>query len=379
MRMGTRSASRRIAAGLSLLGLAALAAGCGDDAGAANGPAGSGGPGGPGGPGGMPAPAVEVRPVESGSISRSVSVSGVVEPIRTVGVNSQISGALTAVVVEEGDPVRTGAVLARVDDRELRAQLAAAEAAHQVAEAAYQRAEQLRERRVITLPEFERERTAYASAAAQLDQLRARVGYATVNAPIAGVVTEKHVETGDVVAPNTRLFSLADISTMVARVGVSELDVVELAPGAPVYIQLDAFPGQTFRGRIRRIFPAADPQTRLVPVEVQLGPDAMNVARPGFLARVTFALGARDDVLLVPASALVGGGAGNPAVFVVEDGTATRRTVETGLTSEGRVEVTSGLSEGEVVVVAGNNTLRDGMQVRVMGGLEPAAAQEATP
>ena len=339
------------------IGLAA----CGDDA------QGAGQPG-PGGPGGMPATPVEVGVVATGSIARSVSVSGVVEPIRVVGVNSQLAGALLGVHVEEGDQVRRGAVLARLDDRELRAQLLAAEANFQVAEAAYERAQQLRDRQVITLPEFERERTAYASAAAQLDQLRARVGYATVNAPIAGVVVEKSVETGDVVGVNARLVTLADVSTMVTRVGVSELDVVELRPGDETTIQLDAFPGRTLSGRIRRVFPAGDPQTRLVPVEVTLGPDAARLARPGFLARVTFALGARENVLLVPASAIVAGTGGGAGVFVVTDGVATRRIVETGLTSQGQVEIVAGLEAGETIVVAGANALRDGMQVRVVGG-----------
>ncbi|HEX6589524.1 MAG TPA: efflux RND transporter periplasmic adaptor subunit [Longimicrobiales bacterium] len=351
----------------------ALAA-CGDDAQGAGQPA----PGGPGGPGGMPATPVEVGVVATGSIARSVSVSGVVEPIRVVGVNSQLAGALLGVNVEEGDQVGRGAVLARLDDRELRAQLLAAEANFQVAEAAYERARQLRDRQVITLPEFERERTAYASAAAQLDQLRARVGYATVNAPIAGVVVEKNVETGDVVGVNARLFTLADVSTMVARVGVSELDVVALRPGDQTTIQLDAFPGRTLSGRIRRVFPAGDPQTRLVPVEVTLGPDAAQLARPGFLARVTFALGARENVLLVPASAIVSGTGGTSAVFVVEDGVATRRIVETGLTSEGRVEITGGLSAGETIVVTGANGLRDGVRVRAVGesSVDPSTAGE---
>ena len=351
---------RRLALMLLLASPTLLATACGD--------ADAEGQRGPGGPGGMPPTPVEVGPVELGSIARSVSVSGVVEPIRTIGVNSQLPGALLSVNVQEGDRVERGAVLARVDDRELQAQLLAAEANFQVAEAAYERAQQLRERQVITLPEFERERTAYASAAAVLDQLRARVGYAVVNAPISGVVVQKNVEAGDVVGANARLFSLADVSTMVARVGVSELDVVALGPGDEVVLQLDAFPGRVLSGRIRRVFPSGDPQTRLVPVEVELGPDAKALARPGFLARISFALGARDDVLLVPASAIVSGSGGAPAVFVVESGRAARRTVQTGLTSEGRVEIVSGLSADESVVITGATTLRDGMEVRVVGG-----------
>ena len=325
---------------------------------------------GPGGGPGMMDPSqrtvpVEVEPVRTGSIARSVTVSGVIEPIRIIGVNSQLSGVLLGIAVEEGDFVRAGQQMARIDVRELEAQAVAAQAAFEVAEASFERAEQLWERRVITLPEYERERTAHAAARAQLSQLRTRLAYATVESPIGGVVTEKRVEAGDLVAPNTRLYTVADVSTLVVRVGVSELDVVHLRPGEPAEVALDAFRGRVLPGRIRRIFPTADPSTRLVPVEVALENVDPSVARPGFLARVTFALGAQDDVLLIPASALVGGN-GSEAVYVVEDERAVRRTVSTGVTSEGRVQVLAGLRAGERIVTKGNTMLRDGMGVRVI-------------
>lgn len=358
-----RGARGRLGALASAVVLAWVAAGCnGGDAAEAQQRSGAGGGG---GGGEVPVAAVEVATVERGSIARSVMVSGVIQPIRSVGVNSQLAGALLSIHAEEGDRVAAGEPLARLDDREIRAQLVAAEAAFEVADAAYQRAVQLKDQQVITLSEYERDRTARAAARSQLDQLRARAGYAVVSAPIPGVVTEKHVEAGDVVGNQTRLFTVADVSTLVVRVGVSELDVVELAPGDRVDMALDAYPGRTFGGRVRRVFPSGDPTTRLVPVEVALDSGDATVARPGFLARVRFALNSRSDVLLIPAGAIVAG-SGSESVFVLEDGRALRRSVSTGLTSEGRVEVVAGLEEGEQVVTAGNNALRDGMELRVL-------------
>jgi membrane fusion protein, multidrug efflux system len=371
---GSRRAVRRwigAAAAGAVLGLDAC--GSGENAQVAQGP--GGGPGGPGGMGGPNTRAVlvEVGHPERGSVSREVTVSGIVEPIRNVGVNSQIAGAVLSVQAEEGVVVRQGTLLARLDDRELRAQLEAAEASYQVAEAAYQRAEQLRERRVITLPEYERERTAYAAARAQLDQIRTRIGFATVASPITGVVTEKRVEAGDIVGNQQRLFTIADVSTMVVRVGVSELDVVELREGHTARVGLDAYPGVELRGRIRRVFPSADPGTRLVPVEVAL--DATEMARPGFLARVTFGIGTRQNVLMVPSGA-VQPVAGGQAVFVIEDGRAVRRIVQVGGTSAGRTEIVSGLTEEDTIVTVGNMNLRDGAFVRVVSA-EPRAAAVA--
>jgi len=115
-----------------------------------------------------------------------------------------------------------------------------------------------------------------------------------------------------------------------------------------------------------------------VPVEVALQGEAARIARAGFLARVDLTLGARSNVLLVPAAAIVGD-ADAPAVFVHEDGIARRRSVRTGATSEGRVEILSGLTAGESVITLGNNTLRDGMQVRVVERPGPDPAERMAP
>jgi RND family efflux transporter MFP subunit len=355
---------RAFACGLALT-VAALA--CGSDE-----PSGGDGSGGPGG-GGPRAIVVETAVVETGSIAREIEVSGVVEPIRTVSVNSQLATTVRGVFVEEGDRVSTGTVLARLEDAELTVDLEAARAALEAARAAFERAEQLREREVITLPEYERERTALAAAEAAERRLATRVGYATVRSPIAGVVTAKRVEAGDVVGTQTPLFEIADVSTLVVPIGVSELDIARLAPGDTIEVSLDAVPGRPLRGRIRRIFPAADPATRLVPVEIAL--ESGSQARPGYLARVRLRLERREDVALVPASAILTGAAGEESAFVVENGKALRREIETGLVSEGRVEIVRGLTPGEAVVVAGGSSLREGTAVRIMG--EPPTAETA--
>lgn len=353
---------------LALLGAAAC--GGSEEAQANQGP--GGGMGGPGGMANRIVP-VEVTAAELGRIARSVTVSGNVEPIRVVTVNAQLGGALRSIHAEEGTIVRAGAVLAQMDDREIRAQLASAEAAFEVADATFKRAERLLERQVITTAEYDRDRAAQAAAAAQLDQLRARAGYATVRSPIDGVVMAKQVEAGDIVGVQNELFSVADVSTMVVRVRVSELDVVSIRQGDAVSVNLDAFPDSVLTGRVRRIFPGADPQSRLVPVEVALTGSEARRARPGFLARITFALGSKEGVLLVPASAIVQD-ATTEAVFVVENNERVRRrAIRTGVISEGRVEVLQGLEPGEVVVITGTNELREGSAVRVMNAGAGAA------
>ncbi len=307
---------------------------------------------------------VAVAVAELGTAARTVSASGAVEPLRTVAINSQLGGALLSVNVEEGSRVSAGTVLARIDSRELSAQLAAAEAALEAASRAADRAQQLFDQQIITAAEYERDMTAASAARASRDQLRTRIGYATVRSPIAGVVLRKQVERGDVVSANTELFTVADVSVLVVRVPVSELDVTGLDVGDEVEVRLDALPGRRIAGRIRRIFPSADTLTRLVPVEVELRGAATRDVRPGFLARAVFSLDPRGNVLLVPASAVVDAAAG-AAVFRVKDGTASRTSVRRGDTYQGRVEILSGIAAGDTIVIAGNTELRDGASVRI--------------
>ena len=368
-------------------GLCALvfAAACGDARGeGGDGPQGQrGGPGGPGGPGGRggndrPTP-VEIVTVGRGTVSRTSTVASILEPLRAVGVNAQLSGILLSVRVEEGNYVRQGQVLAQIDARELEAQVKSAEAALEFAESTAKRSDELFRQQIITAAEYERDRAALASGQATLDQLRTRLGYATLRAPISGVVTEKRAETGDIVSPQTRIFSVADVSVLVARAMVSELDVPSLQAGATADLTVDALGGAKVSGRIRRVFPSADSTTRLVPVEVALSGSALSQLRPGNTVRVTFRLGTRQDALLIPTRAVMGP-AGARTVMIVQGGMGVRRPVRVGPDIDGQTEVFEGLVVGDTVVVAGNMLLREGAPVRIVPPLSPLESpSSATP
>lgn len=364
-----------------LVALAAIAiAGCGNGEAAANTTtAGSGGPGRPGGGpgGGGPAP-VEVAVVERTSIARTSTVAGQLSPLRAAGVTSQVAGALLAVRVEEGSRVAEGDVLAELDARELTAQVRAAEANVAFARSTAERSENLYRSRAVTTAEFERDQAALAASEASLAQLQTRLGFTKVRAPMTGVVTQRFVQAGDIVGNQTRLFTVADLSTLVALLPVSELEVPFLRAGIQVPVQVDAL-GRTVTGRIRRIFPAADSVNRLVPVEVAVAGDAVPGLRPGYTVRVTLRLDERQGVLTVPSRAVVGA-AGAQSVYLVRDGRAERRRVRVGADLDGRMEVVEGLAFGDTVVTTGNALLRDGAQLRIVQPLAPEApARTPTP
>lgn len=344
---------------LAAILIVSLAAGCsrGDSADRASAGGRRGRPAGP-----IPVAAVEAQ---ARDLSRTVTVTGPIEPIRTVAVNAQTTGTLLSVLVEEGDRVRSGQLMAELDARETAAQLERARAVLANAEAAFRRAEQLAANGLTTDAELDAARSSYEIAQADVEVWRTRLEFSRISAPVSGVVTAKHVERGSAVSTNQAMFEIADDSLLVVRVRVSELDVVHLEPGNRVTLRLDAYPEARLSGRIRRIFPSADAASRLVPVEVVLGSRPRGVeARPGFLARVDFALDRRDGVLAVPASA-IGVSDGGAYVYVVDADTLVRRPVETGLTAAGWIEVRQGLEGGELVVSSGHVNLRPGAAVRV--------------
>lgn len=351
----------------------AITVGCTQSAGgetaAAGGPGrAGGGRGGPGrGANDRPAP-VEIEVVRRGAVARTSTIAGMLEPLRVVGVNSQVAGVLLAVNAEEGNRVRQGQVLAEVDVRELEAQARSAEAALKFAESTRDRSEKLFKEAIITAAELERDRMAYESARATHEQVTTRLGYAKVLAPISGIITEKRLEAGDIVSTQTRLFTIADVGTLVTRVQVSELDVSALTVGKVVTLTVDALGGERMEGRIRRIFPAADSATRLIPVEVALTGPQVNRLRPGYTVRTTFELDLRSDALLVPSRA-VSGPAGARAVYVITGGFIQRRGVQVGTDVAGMTEVFDGLQEGDSAIVSGTSMLREGSAARVVAPL----------
>jgi membrane fusion protein (multidrug efflux system) len=334
----------------------------------------AGGRGGRGGPSDRPTP-VEIQLVKRGSVSRNSIIAGMLEPIRTVGVNAQLSGILLSVKAEEGHRVSQGTVLAEIDARELEAQSRSAEANLKFAQSTVERSEQLFKQQILTLAELERDRASFEAAKATSEQLKTRLGYARVVAPISGVITEKTIEAGDIVGSSTRLFSIADVSTLVTRIQVSELEVSTLRAGDLVPLTVDALGGQQVAGRIRRVFPTADSATRLVPVEVALSGSQLTGLRPGYTVRATLSLDRRDNALLVPSKA-VSGPAGARAVYIVKGGVVERRQVQVGSDMAGQSEILQGVAEGDSVIVSGTSMIREGAKARVvepLGDQAPAA------
>lgn len=316
------------------------------------------------GPRGTPIAAVEIQPRD---LSRSLRISGTVEARVRIRLASRASGTVDQVHVDVGDQVRRGDSLAELDVSEERAELQRASAQAEEARISYQRAAELRERGVNSPADYQRALAQLQVADSEQALWRTRVNFGRILAPRDTTVTARHIEPGEAVQAQDTLFELSAMDTLVIRLGVSELDVVHLQAGQPVPVRLDALPGESLEGRIRRIYPAADPASRLVTVEVALPEDATGLGvRPGYLGRVEMAIDRRPDALAVPAAA-IGEHPEGRYVYLVREGRLERRMIELGVTRGDWTEVLSGLEPGDVVLATNPIDMQDRQPVRIVG------------
>lgn len=301
-------------------------------------------------------------------LSRSVRVSAPVEPLRTVRLATSTEGIVSELLVEEGDRVRAGAVVARLDVAEQRAELARAHARLEEREAHLARLEDLRRRNYVDAGTYDTARAELAIARSEVELWETRVGFGTLRASADGTVVARHVEPGEAVSRHAPIVDIADLDELVLRLGVSELDVVALQPDAAVEVRIDALDERgRFDGRIRRIFPAAEAVSRLVVVEVLIPEAAMQGVRPGYLGRAELLVDRRERALAVPTGAVGELGDGHYVMVIGADDRLERRQVRPGLARGGWQEIIEGLAQGDHVVATNPLDLSEGTQVRIVG------------
>ncbi|MBW6477815.1 MAG: efflux RND transporter periplasmic adaptor subunit [Bacteroidales bacterium] len=297
------------------------------------------------------------------------TVSAPVVAYLRVYITARTAGQVMEVNFEEGDRVRKGQVLARLDTRRQQAQLRNAEATLKEARLNYDRQKTLFEQDVITPAEFENAQVALERAEAEKELWRVEVDLGEISAPIDAVVAAKLVEPGTTANVNDRLFTIEDHNLLVMRPALSELDVASLEKGQNLELYFDVFGDKPYLGKIRRIFPSADGITRLFTVEVEIDQVSLDQpVKPGYLARARFVLDDRRNVISVPKEAVVEKN-GQQVVFVLSDDREgiSRRDVTTGAERDGWVEIISGLEEGKEVAAGNIANLSEDRPVRVTG------------
>lgn len=323
------------------------------------------GPGQRGGGGESRSLPVRAYTVARRTLEREVLVAGTAEPLRSIALAARTDGVVERVLVEAGDRVRSGQLLAAIDVREQRAELARAEAALTEARTNFQRLDALRDRDFVDQASVVRAKAALDVAETDVNLWKTRIAFGRIEASIDGVVIERRIEPGAAVARHAPAFELADLDQLVLRVGVSELDAAGITVGAEVNVSVDALPETPIEARVRRVFPAADRSSRLVTVELALPGAYAAGVRPGFLARARFQIDRRREVIAVPAAAVAA--TAEPYVLSIEaDRTLTRRPVRLGIVQGEWREIVEGLAEGEQIIATSPMDLSPGDSVRVV-------------
>jgi RND family efflux transporter MFP subunit len=310
---------------------------------------------------------VEVRNVAPSDFTSYVRLTGVVEAYEDVVVSSQESGVIERVIVDKGSRVRSGQAIAQINDEIVRAQVDEARASASLARERYERQRQLWEDEGIG-SEIAFLQTKYdaQSADARLAFLEARLRRHTIASPIAGVLDERYVDVGEIVAPGTPVVRVLTVDRLKVVGGVPERFGPWVAEGAAAVLSFDVLPGQTLDGTIEYVGAAVDPRNRTFPIEILLDNPAGRL-KPQMVANVRVATERLEDVIVVPQDVVLRTEDGYQ-VFVVADGpdgsVAEARAVELGPGFENEVVVAAGLEAGDRLIVTGHQMVDAGDRVR---------------
>ena len=384
----------------------------GGEGGGGRGRGAGGGGGGFGGRGGGGPMTVEVATARRGQVMQQLVVVGNLVGEATVAVVPRAAGRLQDISVRLGDRVSRGQRIAKIEDVELQEQVKQQEAALEVSKATIRQREadlQLAEtnaersrnlfaRQLLPKQTLDDTEARYQSAVAQLDLARAQNTQSTARleelrfnlqntiivSPVNGFVARRAVDPGAFVGPNAPVVEVVDISRVRLVANIIEKDLNQLKTGDDTQVEVDAFPGEMFIGRIARVAPVLDPATRTASIEIEI-PNPGFRLKPGMYARVTVTTDERKDALVVPSNAVVDMGGRRGVFLAVENDTVTFRPVSVGIDEDTQTEIVQGISEGDRVVTTGAAALREGDRVVIAGaagdegrrGGGPAASGEA--
>lgn len=319
---------------------------------------------------------VEVVVAARRGITSSYATTAALEARGEAQVVAKTSGVLLELLAEEGDRVKAGQVLARLDPDRPRLELQRAQAMLAKLESEYQRAKELYERKLLAADAHERLRFDLDTQRAAFEMAKLELSYTQVVAPIDGVIAQRLVKEGNLIQNSQSLFHIVNTDPLEAVLNVPERELAILRAGLPVSLTVDAAPGLRFEGSIARISPVIDPGSGTFRVTCEFR-DESGQLKPGMFGRINVVYAERADALTVTREALIEGD-GATSVFVIRDGKAERVPVTLGLLNGGLVEVLDGIEEGDQVVTTGKVTLRDGVKVQILNPAPSAAIAQGS-
>ncbi|MBN2568880.1 MAG: efflux RND transporter periplasmic adaptor subunit [Deltaproteobacteria bacterium] len=328
--------------------------------------------------------------VHRGSLYVPIVATGTILPQYESRVGSKIAGRIEKIKTHEGDYVRGGEEVARIDQSDIILGQQRAVAELEMSKASLNEAKlnltnlkkeknrltSLYERKVISEQRYDDVITAYSMALAKVDLASAQMERAkadialilqklkdsVVSAPFAGMVVKKYVNEGEIVSPGTPLVWIMNTTRVKAEVEIPEIKLSQVRKGIMADVLLDAIPDYLFQGSVSRINARINPVTRNFSVEIDI-PNGEHLIKPGMFARITIKTDVLEDIVLVPQKALVKDGERRDAVFILKGERIALRPVTTGASSADMIEIRKGIDTGEKVIITGNYGLEEDTEV----------------
>lgn len=309
-----------------------------------------------------PAAPVELALVQRGSITTFLETTATLEARSSATLVAAAQGQLKEVAAEEGDWVRKGAVLARIDDTAARLAVERAEVAAHLAEREAERGRQLSERGFLSGKETDDLEWRQRNAAVALHEAQYGLTQTRLTAPFPGRVTARMVNLGETVTPGRECFRVEEFNPLLARLYFPERELACVQPGQGALLTLDALPGRTFEARVSLVNPVVDRANGTFKVTLEVR-DPRGLLRPGNFARVQLRTGSHANTLVVPQRAMVSED-GESFVFVARGDTVVRVPVRVGAVSGDTAQVLAGLAPGDRVVTVGQGGLKQGARIK---------------
>jgi membrane fusion protein (multidrug efflux system) len=294
---------------------------------------------------------VEVSPAIRDTVVDAIAATGQIEAIQSIELRPEVSGRITDILVREGQEVGAGTALFKVDDAELKAQVAQAEAERQMARQSLERTKQLIAQNASSTSDLEQAQAKAQGADANYDLLKTRLDRTIVRAPFGGVVGRRLVSIGTYVSPQAPLITLQSVNPQFASFDVPERYADRLRRGQLVSFQVAALPGKNFSGEVVFVDPVVSLPGRTILIKARV-PNSEHQLQAGMFIEARLATDIRPNAVVVPEDALLPM-QGATFVWVVKDGKATQQQVSVGVRTAGWAEIHGGVEPGDQVVVGG--------------------------
>ncbi len=307
---------------------------------------------------------VEVNDVRRGDISAYYSNTATLEAVQEATIVSKVRGIVQNLQVEEGDYVKAGQVLAKIEDDQYRIESERAKATMDRLSNEYNRNKELFEKKLISAEVYENSRYEFESQRSAYELAQLNYDYTSIKSPISGVISERFIKVGNMIGTDQQVFKVTDFDPIQANLYIPEHERSKMKKGQRAELIADAIPGKVFAGKVERISPTIDPQTGTFKVTVYLD-DNDDLLRPGMFGRVKIVYDTRLNTKMIPKSAIISEDE-TQSVFVIKDSLAFRKTIRTGYVNGMNIEILDGLEDGEIVVTTGQGSLTDSTRVNVI-------------